>query len=95
MGTIEGEESLLKQFLVVFLLALRYLLLGLGQELCCQLALNTEEFLHQWLVFLKHLIFALGYRTADNQRGTGIVDQHGVDLVDDGIVMGTLYQVSR
>ena len=32
-------------------------------------------------------------RSGDNQRGTGFVDEDGVDLVDDGEVMSALHQV--
>ena len=38
-------------------------LLCLGEQLCGELALHVHEFLHQWLILLKHLVVALGYRT--------------------------------
>ena len=41
----------------------------------------------------EHLVVAVGYGTRDNQRRTGIVDQDGVYLVDDGIVVATLNEV--
>ena len=35
---------------------------------------------------------ALG-RTGDDQRGTSLIDKNGVDLIDDGVVMATLYEI--
>ena len=35
---------------------------------------------------------ALG-RTGDDQRGTSFVDENGVDLIDDGVVVATLYEI--
>ena len=46
-------------------------------------------------VLVKHLVFAFGYRTADDERCTGIVYQHGVHLVHNGIVMSALNQIHR
>ena len=45
------------------------------------------------LVFIKHLILALGYRTGDNQRRTGIVNQYRVDLIHDCVVMFALNEI--
>ena len=59
------------------------------------MSLHTEEFFHQWLILFEHLYIALGHGTADDERCTGVVDQHGVYLVDDGIVVGALHQVGR
>ena len=35
---------------------------------------------------------ALG-RTGDDQRGTSLIDKNGVDLIDDGVVVATLYEI--
>ena len=93
MRTVEGKESFLLQFLVVLLTAFGNLLFGFCQILCSQLALNTHQSLYQRLIFLKHLVVAFGHRTGDDKRSTGIVDQHGVNLVDNSVVMGTLHEV--
>ena len=44
---------------------------------------------------LEQLVVAFRYRTGDNQRSTGVVNQYRVDLIDDGIVVLTLYKVFR
>ena len=44
-------------------------------------------------VFIEHLVFAFWHRTGDDQGGTGIVDQDGVHLIDDSIVMSALHEV--
>ena len=94
MGTVEREETFLEQLLRLFLLsclgqslALTNLLLGLSQILGSQLALYSHKFLDQGLILLKHLVVALGYGTTNNKRCTGIVNQYGVHLIDDGIIM--------
>ena len=66
----------------------------LGQKLCGLLALHLVELLHQWLVLLKHLIVALWHRTRDDKWCTGIIDKHGVNLIDDGVVVLALYEVA-
>ena len=63
MRAIEREESLLKQFGVVLSLALCDFLLSLGEELSGEFALHIYKFLHEWLIFLEHLVVALGHRT--------------------------------
>ena len=55
--------------------------------------MHIYKFLHEWLILLEHLVVALGYRTGDDERSTGIVDKHGVNLIDNGIVVGTLHEV--
>ena len=42
--------------------------------------------------FLEHLIIAFGRRARDNQRCAGIIDQHRVHLVHDGVVVLALHQ---
>ena len=44
---------------------------------------------------LEQLVIAFGYRTGDNQRSTCVVNQYRVDLIDDGIIVLTLYKVFR
>ena len=69
-------------------------LLRIVQDLCheCALllveALDIRSELHILLVVL-----SLGHRTGDDQRGTGIIDEHGVHLIDNGIVMLPLDEV--
>ena len=94
MRTIERQESciefLLPLFLVAFLnesVTLSDKTLCLSKILSSQLTLNTYQTLYQWLILLKHLVVTLGNRTRDDQRCTGIINQHRVNLIDDGVVM--------
>ena len=91
--TVERKEALVGQLLVVLLLALGYLLLCVGQILCGEFALHVNQLLHERLVFLKHLVVALGYRTGDDERRTRVVDKYGVHLVDYGVVVCSLHEV--
>ena len=95
MRTVECQEAFFLQFLVVLLAALGNLLLSLCQILRSQLALHTHNLLNQGLILLEHLVVALGHRTGDDEWGTGIVNQHGVNLIDDGVVMSALHKVLR
>ena len=68
---------------------------GLRQEFGSLFALHLIKTLYQRLELLEHLVVTLGHRTADDKRRAGIVDQHRVYLIDDGIVVLTLYKVGR
>ena len=60
---------------------------GLGQQLRDEVFLQVVEVLDGGVVLLEHLVVALGNGARDDERRTGVVDQHGVDLVDDGEVV--------
>ena len=94
MGTIERKETSIKFLLTFFLVASLYQLvaftdkvLGLSKILGGELFLNSHELFYQWLILLKHLVVTLGNRTRDNQRCTGIINQHRVDLIDNSIIV--------
>ena len=73
-------------------IALCDLFAGIGQVLRGQATLGFEEFFHVGAQGLVLLIFgALRYRTGDDQRRTGVVDEHRVDLVDHGEVVLALH----
>ena len=59
----EGEKTLCGQVLVVLLSTLAYQFLGLGKILCGKCALDAYKALYQRLVFLEHLVIALGNGT--------------------------------
>ena len=73
----------------------QYLLLSLSEQLGSLLALYLVELLYQWLILLEHLVVALWNWTGDNQWSTGIINQHGVNLIDDSVVVLALYQIAR
>ena len=89
---VGAEEQEVALFLVVFIFAGNQPF-GLCQQLCGKGALHADELLNQGLVLFIHLVFALRHGTADDERRTGIVDEYGVHLVDDGIIMLALYKV--
>ena len=64
-----------------------------GQQLGGQSILCTNQQLNAMLILIIHLVFAFWHRTTDNQWSTCIINQHGVHLIHDGIVMSTLHQV--
>ena len=65
---------------------------GLGQNACHITFLGFIKFHYVGLQFVKLLLVATRGGTADDQRCTGIVNQHRVDLVDDGVVVFALHQ---
>ena len=89
MAAEELEESLF----FLLLVARVDELLGFGEILRGQLALHFHKALYEGLVLLEELVVALGHGAGDDERRTGIVDEYGVDLVDDGIVVAALHEV--
>ncbi len=66
---------------------------GLGQQRRDEVLLQVVEVLDGRAVLLEELVVALGHGTRDDQRRAGVVDQHRVDLVDDGEVVLALHEV--
>ena len=69
--------------------------LGLGQNACHIAFLGFVQFHYIRFQLVKFLLVAARRGTADNQRGTGIVNQNGVHLIDDGVVVFALHQFFR
>ena len=93
--SLEGTEEEQGAFLLHLLVVALHLLLGLGEELGAKILLRIDHGLHLRAILVEELLLTLGHGAGDDQRRTGIVDQHGVDLVDDGVVMLTLHEVLR
>ena len=93
VGTIELGST----FVLDVLVGVVHLLLGLVEQLVGQSLLQTNYVLHTVTVglvkFLVGVFRSTWRRTGDDKRRTGIVDQHGVDLIDDGEIMFALYEV--
>ncbi len=66
---------------------------GLGNNLRNEALLRVDQPLDARLHFIEPLIFTRS-RTADNQGGTGFIDQHRVNFVDDGIVVLTMNKIN-
>ena len=91
--TLERTEQGQLARLTLFLVRRTHLRFRLGQQLRGQGRLRAYQQLDTVLVLVKHLVFALWYRTADNQRRTRIVNQYRVHLIDNREVVTALYQV--
>ena len=75
------------------LVALGYEFLGLCELFGHELLLGIVQPLHVWLELHELLVVSTGHRSGYNQRCTGIVDQHGVHLIDYGVMMLALHKV--
>ena len=93
--TLEGTEQCQFTFLTLLAILRTHLCFGFGKEFGGQRRLLTHEVCHTVLVLIKHLVITLGDRTGDDQRGTGVIDQDGVHLIDDRVVMAALHEVER
>ena len=93
IGAEQGEEAFIRELGVILPLTFGDFLLGFSQQFGSLLALHLIESFHQRLVLLKHLVVTLWHWTGNNQRSTGIVNQHRVHLVYNGIVVLTLHEV--
>ena len=65
----------------------RYLVPGFNEQVLGELALGVVELLDVGLELCEHLVVALGDGSGDDEGGTGVVYEHGVDFVDDGVVV--------
>ena len=95
--SVVGTEKLVGAMRSFFFRSVRICqnLLRFSKTLCNKTFLFFVQPNDVWLKLHKFLIFASWRRTTDNQRSTGIVDQNGVNLVDDGIVMLALNELIR
>ena len=66
-----------------------------SQQFGGERGLLTNKSGYAVFVFIEELILAFGHRTADDQRRTGIINQDGVHLIDDRVVVSALHEVKR
>ena len=88
---VQGKEALFLFFLVIR----SNQAFGIGKVLRSQLLLCFYQTFHLRTELLEELVVAFGNRAGDNQRSTGVVNQYRVYLIDDGIIVLTLYKVFR
>ena len=103
LGKVLDERLILRKSLVgtqeelssLGLVACRYELAGFIEGLVDESPLGLVELLHVRLELeeLGFVRLALRHRTGDDERGTGIVDEHGVHLIHDGVVVLALHEV--
>ncbi len=74
-------------------LALGDKLARFGQQRRDQVLLEVVEVFDGRAVLLEHLVLALGHGARDDERRAGVVDEHRVDLVDNGEVVLALHEV--
>ena len=78
----------------LFELAFADLIFRLKQKTLGKFSLSVNKFLYIRLEFVEHLVVSLGNGTGDNERRTGIIDKHRVNLIDNSVVMFvTLHKV--
>ena len=70
-------------------------LLGVGQEPLGRLLLHLDNADHPGFELVKFVLIAFGRRSADDEWGPGFVDQHRVDLIDNGEVVLALHELFR
>ncbi len=69
--------------------------LGVGQEPLGSLLLHLDNADHLGLELVEFMLVALGRRATDDEWGPRFVDQHRVDLVDNGEVVLALHELLR
>ena len=93
--SLERTEQRQLAFFFLFLVGRTHLRLRLRKKFGGQRRLLAHESSHAVFVFIEHLILATRHRTGDDQRRTGVINQHGVHLIDDREVMSPLYEIQR
>ena len=86
----EGKEA----FFLLFLVFAGDELFGCGEILRGEFALCLVKAFDKGLVLFEELVIAFGNGAGNDKWRTGVVDEHGVDLVDDGVVVTALYEVA-
>ena len=89
---VAAEQSK-ETFFLIFLVAGSNQALGIGKILGSQFLLCFHQTFYERTQLLEQLVLTFGDGTGNNQRSTGIVNQYGVHLIDDGIVVLALYEV--
>jgi hypothetical protein len=87
----QSEESIVV-FLFVFI---TNQLFRFSEIVGGQLALYAYKFFYKGLILFIELVVAFRHRTRYDKWCTGIIDEHGVNLVDNGVVVCALHQFSR
>ena len=91
MATEQSQES---SFHVFFLIRCNQTL-SISKILSSQFTLCFNQTFYQRTEHFEQLFVTFRNRTRNNQRCTCIINQYRVHLIDDGIIMFTLYQVFR
>ena len=68
-------------------------LFGLGEGVLGDGLLLVHQRNHKVLEVVKFLLVAVGGGSADNERSPRVVNQDGVDFVDDGVVVAALHEL--
>ncbi len=60
--------------------------LGFKKQVLCKLALRVDHLFYIALELVEHPVVSFRHRAGDDERRSGIVDQHRVNLIDDGVL---------
>ena len=93
MAAEQSKEAFGCFLLVVSFRAFGYLLLCIGKILCGKLPLHTYKTFYQRLILLVLLVVSLWHRTGNDKWCAGIVNEDRVHLIDNCIIVRTLYEV--
>jgi len=93
--SLERTVQLDRTFFHFFRIAACHFFLGFDQQFGAKVFLCVNYDFYIRTELFEQLFFTAGDRAGNDQRCTGIVDQYGVDLIDNGIVVFALYQVVR
>ena len=93
--TLEGAEERQFASLALFLVGGVHLRLRFGKQLGGECRLLSDEVGDAVFVFVEHLVLAARHRTGDDKGRTCVVNEYGVHLIDDGVVVSALYEVER
>ncbi|CDB09544.1 uncharacterized protein BN744_00881 [Bacteroides sp. CAG:633] len=91
VAAVQSKEA----FFLIFLIIGSNQTLGLGKIFGCQYFLCFYQAFNQRTELFEQLIVTFGYRTRDDQRSSCIINQYGVYLIDDGVVVLALNEIFR
>ena len=63
--------------------------------MCHKLTLCIDHLLYVGTVVVEHLVITLGHRAGNDERCAGVVNEHGVNLVDNRIIVLALNHIIR
>ena len=89
MRTIECKITL---FAIFFIVALEQTFC-FCEIFCSEFLLNSHQTLYEGLIFFVHLVISTFHRPRNDERCTSIVNQHGVYLVDNCVIVLALHEI--
>ena len=94
-ATLAAEQQLGAKFLWFDFRIFAHQFFSLWQNGGNQRLLSVVQFFDDGFVAVELLLVAAWSGSRDNKRGTGIINEDGIDLIHDGVVMGALHQLGQ